>query len=143
MERRERFDRDADSTIYEMKERRAEWLQEQIIDVGESKSKRNIKIGKVSRQLDLSFPYGNGDFDINDMGEYGYPTKLESRGKFYYRSPDKGERAVIRDIGPKFNLDLNINPLSLNTGIGLRLVKFLWTKWIQQKKLFIFLEQEE
>jgi len=89
---------EAQATLNEMINTKAEWLEDLILN------KNEVKIGNKNKQLMLT--QNDGRFDMADMSEFGYPTNIKKNGEFYYWFPRDNERAAFRGRVSGLNLNL-------------------------------------
>lgn len=106
---------EAQATLDEMTNTKAEWLEDLILD------KTRLKIGTKERALTL--PDKDGRFDRADINEFGYPDRVKQKGEFYHWHVSGDERAAIRDWGSELNLSLDGGPSFVSGGLGVRFAK--------------------
>ena len=83
---------DAQVTLDEMFYTKAEWLEDLILD------QSKVKIG--AKEISLALPTKDGWFNLKDMNEFGYPTKINKKGEFHYFYYEvNDENAAIRSWG--------------------------------------------
>ena len=94
----EQGNKEAKKTLEEIVSKKAEWIEDVILD------KSKIKIGGKEKQLVL--PSGNGVyFNRSDINEFAHPNTVnQQQGEFRYWAPNRAENAVIR--GRDFGLGL-------------------------------------
>ncbi len=109
--------KEVQSTIDEMTDTKAEWLEDLILD------KSRLRIGSQEKKLTLVGR--DGYFDKSDLNEFGYPTKIKDSGEYYYWYPRNNEIAAFRDWDSELDLDLNWGPSFVSVRLGVRLAKFL------------------
>ena len=102
-------------TLNEMKNKYAEWLEDQIIN------KNTLKINNKEIEIDLLKQVGW--FDKADLNDYGYPYKLKDSGEFYYWYPKSNQIAAIRGRNSELGLVLDRVPGFVDDELGLRRAK--------------------
>ena len=107
---------EAQATLHEMINTKAEWLEDLVLD------KSRLKIGNAERKIKL--PKKEGRFDRADISEFGYPTLVKNEGEFYHWYVSGDERAAIRSGNSEFSLSLNRGPSIGSDGLGVRRAKF-------------------
>ena len=114
----EQGDKEAKKTLEEMVSKKAEWMEDLILNGNK------LKIG--SRERALSFPAGRGVyFDRSDINEFGYPNAVnKQQGEFYYWAPNRAENAVIRDWVSGLYLICGWGPSDSGGGVGVRRANF-------------------
>ena len=108
--------KDAQKTLKEMINSKAEWLNDLILN------KNTLKI--ENKEVKLSLPQKDGRFDRDDLNEFGYPLKVEDKGEFHYWYPRGDKMVVIRNWGFELGLDINGTPSGAVDGLGVRRAKF-------------------
>ena len=107
---------EAQETLNEMINTKAEWLEDLVLD------KSRLKIGNKKRRITL--PNKNGRYDRADISEFGYPTSVKNEGEFFYWHVSGDERAAFRGWDSELNLSLG-RELSVEVdGLGVRRAKF-------------------
>jgi|GEM_PF-2142634 len=107
---------EAQATLKEMTDTKAEWLEDLIVD------QSKLKIGLNERIL--NFPKTDAFFERVDLNEFGYPTTVKSAGEFRYWYPRDNVRAAFRNGGVGLVLDLGRGPSGANDELGVRRAKF-------------------
>ena len=107
---------EAQATLKEMTDTKAEWLEDLVVD------QSKIKIG--NREINVSLPLTEGQFDRSDLNELGYPTTVKNTGEFRYWYPRDNVRAAFRDRGVGLDLVLDGGPSGTYVVLGVRRAKF-------------------
>ena len=111
---------DIKETLNEMKNKYAEWLEDQIIN------KNTLKIN--NKEIKIDFLKQDGWFDKEDINEYGYPRKLKENGEHYYWYPRDNEIAAVRNGDSELSLVLVREPGIVDVELGLRRSKIFYLK---------------
>ncbi len=106
---------EAQATLKEMTNIKAEWLEDIILDG------KRVRIGIAVRNILL--PRNSGRFDRVDINEFGYPTSVKDQGEFYYWHVDENERAAIRGGSSVLVLNLDGAPAVADAFLGVRVAK--------------------
>ena len=113
----EQGNKEAKKTLEEIVSKKAEWIEDVILD------KSKIKIGGKEKQL--VFSESHGYFDRSDINEFGYPNTVnQHQGEFRYWAPNRAENAVIRNGGSGLLLSFDLGPSGSGGGVGVRRAKF-------------------
>src|SRR3989344_1262509 len=113
----EQGDLEAKKTLEEMVNKKAEWLDDVILN------KNKVKIGSREKQLVLPGSYGY--FDRSDINKFGYPNTVnQQQGEFRYWAPNRAENAGIRNRNSELNLSCNWVPSDSLEFLGVRRAKF-------------------
>ncbi len=114
------------ATLREMKCKKAEWLEDLILD------RTRLKIGTQERRL--SFLDEGGGFDRGDINEFGYPSAVKGvpvgsyPWEFFYWRPKDNEISALRGGSPELHLILFGKPSVEADWIGIRPIKFFHKK---------------
>ena len=109
---------EAKTTLDEMTNKTAEWLEDLILDGNK------VRIGTAERTLEL--PQKDGYFNRADINKFGYPKVInDDKGEYHYWFPRNKEGAIVRVMGSRLDLDLSRSPFSsYDGGLGVRFAKF-------------------
>ena len=102
-------------TLDEMVKRYAEWLEDSF-------EGNMLEVGNLKRKTVI--PHSDGYFNTNDIGGFGYPTRVRKSGKFYYQGPREDKSAAFRGRGRGLGLFLSRGPSIEVGGLGVRYTKF-------------------
>src|SRR3989344_9403753 len=109
--------KDAEETLKEMINSKAEWLNDLILN------KNTLKI--ENKEIELDLPQQDGIVDRAELNQFGYPYQLQNKGEFYYWYPRGDKIAVVRDRGSGLGLVLVRVPSDAYGVLGVRRAKII------------------